>query len=40
MQLFRDAGHDFFTSDRDTYDISSSRSAWGKMLALLRRDIW
>jgi dienelactone hydrolase len=37
IQVFRDADHDFFASDRDTHDISSSRAAWTTSLALLRK---
>jgi carboxymethylenebutenolidase len=35
-QLFREAEQDFFVTDRDSCDISSSRAAWTATLALLR----
>lgn len=39
LHVFRDAGHDFFASDRDTCDISSSRTAWAEMVALFRKAV-
>ncbi len=39
VHVFREADHDFYASDRDTYDISSSRTAWTAMVALFRKAI-
>lgn len=37
IEVFHDAGEDFFRADRDTYRIHASRIAWEKTLELLRR---
>ena len=37
MEVFRDAGEDFFCDERDTHRIQTSKLAWEETLALLRR---
>ena len=37
IELFRDAGEDFFCDERDTHRIHASRVAWEETLALFRR---
>ncbi len=39
MEVFREAGHDFFCSERDTYRIHASKEAWDQTLAFLRRAL-
>jgi carboxymethylenebutenolidase len=36
IEVFPEAGHDFFCEERDTYRIRASRLAWDETLALLR----
>ena len=37
MEVFPDAGGDFFCEERDGYRVHASKVAWEKALALLRR---
>ena len=37
MEVFHDAGEDFFCEERDTYRIHASKVAWEETLALFRR---
>ncbi len=39
MEVFHDAGEDFFCEERDTYRIRASRVAWEETLALFRRRL-
>jgi len=36
IEVFPEAGHDFFCDDRDTYRIHASKVAWEEAVALLR----
>jgi carboxymethylenebutenolidase len=36
MEVFRDAGHDFFCSERDTFRVQAAKSAWEETVALFR----
>src|SRR5262249_30134343 len=38
-QVFPEAGHDFFCSERDSYRIRASRVAWDETLAFFRRHL-
>ena len=37
MQVFPDAGEDFFSAERDSYRIHASREAWEETISLFRR---
>jgi hypothetical protein len=37
MEVFHDAGEDFFCEERDTYRIHASKVAWEETLALFQR---
>ncbi len=37
MEVFRDAGEDFFCAERDTHRIHASKVAWDETLALFSR---
>ncbi len=37
MEVFHDAGEDFFLEERDTYRVHASKTAWEETLALFRR---
>ncbi len=39
MEVFHDAGEDFFCEERDTYRIRASKVAWEETLAFLRRRL-
>jgi len=36
VEVFREAGHDFFCEERDTYRIRASKIAWNESLTLFR----
>ncbi len=38
-EVFPEAGHDFFCSERDSYRIRASRVAWDQTLAFFRRHL-
>ena len=39
LELFREAGHDFFCEERDTYRIRASKIAWTESLAMFRAGV-
>ncbi|MGH9316785.1 MAG: dienelactone hydrolase family protein [Thermoanaerobaculia bacterium] len=39
IEVFPEAGHDFFCSDRDSYRIHASKVAWEETLTLLHRTL-
>lgn len=39
IEVFPEAGHDFFCSERESYRIHASKIAWEETLALLRRSL-
>jgi carboxymethylenebutenolidase len=39
IEVFREAGHDFFCEERDSYRIRASKTAWQETLALFRDGI-
>ncbi len=39
MEVFREAGHDFFCSERNSYRIHASKEAWEETLTFLRRTL-
>lgn len=39
IEVFREAGHDFFCEERDSYRIRASKTSWQETLALFRDGV-